>query len=194
MKKIITLILPLLVLTLAATSCDDTKSYAELLADENHLVNSFLAMHRVEESFPTDGSYEVGEDAPFYRVDEDGDVYMQVLQRGNGIIPETDDRVYFRYISYDLNYYVVGSDDNYGTGNANNIGNSEPTFFLLDNYTVTESTQYGTGIQIPVKLLGYDSKVNVLIKSQSGPSSYMSYVIPFLWTVSYYAPAGIDLN
>ncbi|WP_367617467.1 DUF4827 family protein, partial [uncultured Duncaniella sp.] len=49
--------------------------------------------------------------------------------------------------------------------------------------------QYGTGLQIPVKLLGYGCKVNVVIKSQAGPSSDMSYVVPFLYDVSYNKPA-----
>ena len=189
MKKIIRLLFPIVAMALATVSCDDTKSYAELLAEENQTVNRFLVQHRVEESFPED--FEVGENAPFYRVDGSGDVYMQVLERGNGTFPETNDRVYFRYTSYDLASYVVGG-ENHGSGNADNVGNTEPTFFLLDNYTVSESTQYGTGIQIPVKLLGFDSKVNIVIKSQVGPTAMMSYVIPFLYTVSYFAPAGLD--
>ena len=189
MNKIFRIFLPLVALALSVTSCEDTKSYAELLTDENHTVNRFLVQHRVEESFPED--FEVGENAPYYRVDESGDVYMQVLQRGNGTFPQKNDRVYFRYTNYDLNSYVVGG-ENHGSGNADNVGGTTATFFLLDNYSVSESTQYGTGIQIPVKLLGFDCKVNVVIKSQAGPTSMMSYVIPFLYTVSYYAPAGLS--
>lgn len=189
MNKIFRIFLPLVALALATVSCDDTKSYAELLTDENHVVNRFLVQHRVEESFPED--FEVGENAPFYRVDESGDVYMQVLQRGNGTYPESGDLVYFRYTSYELSSYVVGG-ENHGSGNADNVGASDATFFLLDNYSVSESTQYGTGIQIPAKLLGFDSKVNIVVKSQAGPTAMMSYVIPFLYTVSYYAPAGLD--
>ena len=189
MKKIIRVILPLIVAALSMVSCEDTKSYAELLAEENQIVNRFLVQHRVEEFFPED--FEVGENAPYYRVDSSGDVYMQVLQKGNGTYPQTNDRVYFRYMSYDLASYVVGG-ENHGSGNADDVGSTAATFFLLDNYSVSESSTYGTGIQIPAKLLGYESKVNIVVKSQSGPSSIMSYVMPFLYTVSYYAPAGLD--
>lgn len=189
MKKIIRVILPLIVAAISMVSCEDTKSYAELLAEENQIVNRFLVQHRVEEFFPED--FEVGENAPYYRVDSSGDVYMQVLQKGNGTYPQTNDRVYFRYMSYDLASYVVGG-ENHGSGNADDVGSTAATFFLLDNYSVSESSTYGTGIQIPAKLLGYESKVNIVVKSQSGPSSIMSYVMPFLYTVSYYAPAGLD--
>lgn len=189
MKRILRAIFPALALMFMLSSCEDSRSYAELLADENKLVNSFLAQHRVEESFPAD-SYEVGPNAPYYKVDEEGDVYMQVLRKGNGTKPAYGDRVYFRYMRYDLNYYVVGSDENYGAGNANNIGNTEATFFLFEDYSIQQSYQFGTGIQIPVGLLGYDCQVNVIIKSQSGPSNDMSYVVPYLYTISYYPPAG----
>lgn len=188
MKRQILSIFPILALLLAATSCSDSESYADLLNEENQLVNAFLAEHRVIEEIPADNNFEVGEDAPYYCVDDEGYVYMQVINKGSGEIPEKGDRVYFRYMRYDLNYYVVGSDDNIGAGNMDNM-NTEPTYFLFDDYEIQQSAQYGTGLQIPVKLLGYGCKVNVVIKSQAGPSSDMSYVVPFLYDVSYNKPA-----
>lgn len=188
MKRNILSIFPLLALLLATASCDDSKSYADLLNEENQLVNAFLAQHRVDETWPGPENCEIGPDAPYYRVDEEGNVYMQVLEKGNGTFPETGDRVYFRYLRYDLNYYVVGSDDNIGMGNMDNIGNTQPTYFLYDDFTIEQSSQYGTGLQVPVGLLGYDCKVNVVIKSQAGPSSDMSYVVPYLYTIKYLKP------
>lgn len=64
--------------------------------------------------------------------------------------------------------------------------NTEATFFLFDNTSVSQSTQYGTGIQLPMKFLGYNAKVNLVIKSQDGPTDEMSYVIPYLYTITYY--------
>ena len=189
MKLNILSILLLPALFLITSACSDSKSYADLLNDENQLVNAFLAEHRVVEEFPGIDDCEVGLDAPFYRVDDDGNVYMQVIRKGNGTFPEVGERVYFRYLSYDLNYYIVGSDDNIGSGNLNNTGNTTPTYFLYDDYTIEQSSQYGTGLQIPVGLLGYDSKVNVVIKSQAGPTATMSYVVPYLYEVAYYKPA-----
>ncbi len=43
MKRQILSIFPILALLLAATSCSDSKSYADLLNEENQLVNAFLA-------------------------------------------------------------------------------------------------------------------------------------------------------
>ena len=186
MKRQIISILSLLALLMAVSSCSDSKSYAELLNEENQVVNAFLAQHRVVETWPGVDNCEVGEDAPFYCVDDEGNVYMQVIRKGDGTFPEEGEHVSFTYLSYDLNYYVVGSDSNVGSGNLNSPGSSAATYFIFDDYTLEQSSQYGTGIQIPVKLLGFGSKVNVVIKSQAGPSAYMSYVIPFLYDIAYY--------
>lgn len=184
------LILPLIsaILLLAfATSCSDSKSYAELLTEENHTVNNFLSYQKLIDKIPTDTVFEVGPDAPYYQIDQEGDVYMQVLDPGTKERPSYNDKVYFRYIRYNLNSYVVGG-DNVGGGNADNM-NSGTTYFLFGNAYVESSTQYGTGIQLPMALLGYNCKVNLVIKSQAGPAADMSYVVPYLYTISYFKPA-----
>jgi len=63
-------------------SCDDDVSYAELLNQENYAVNNFLADQVVYLDIPADTVFEVGPDAPYYRLDEDGQLYMQVLKAG----------------------------------------------------------------------------------------------------------------
>ena len=67
---------------LMLASCDDNVSYAELLNRENLAVNNFLADQVVLLDIPADTVFEVGPDAPYYRLDEDGQLYMQVLNAG----------------------------------------------------------------------------------------------------------------
>lgn len=186
MKKLLSPIIMLLGLALGLTSCDDSKSYAELLQDENQAVNKFLVQYRVVETLPADGKFEIGPDAPFYRLDEENNVYMQVLSAGTDEKPEKNDRVYFRFTRYNMFYYVVGGDNTLlGTGNADGMNNAS-TYFLFDNLTVSESTQYGTGIQLPMKYLGYNAEVNLVIKSQDGPTDEISYVVPYLYHIRYF--------
>lgn len=176
--------------TIAISSCSDTKSYAELLNEENQCVNAFLAEHRVEDKIPADTVFEVGLTAPYYKLDEDGNVYMQVLDKGSDSRPEKGDKVYFRYMRYNLNYYdlSIEPDANTGTGNANNM-NNDPVFFLFDDYYTAQSYQFGEGIQYPMKYLGYSCKVNLVIKSQAGPENDMARVTPYLFSISYNKPA-----
>lgn len=187
MKSLYYILLSVLALV-GLSACDDSKSYAELLNDENKIVNVFLSQHRVVDHIPADSVFEIGPDAPFYCIDDEGDVYMQVLDKGDDQRAEEGDKVYFRYLRYILEYYVVGATDNVGSGNLDNMS-AEPTFFLFENYYLTASSQYGTGIQLPMRFLGYNSKVRMVIKSQAGPTADMSYVVPFLYEISYYKPA-----
>ena len=179
-------IVAVVAMTAGFSSCSDSKSYAELLTDENHQVNYFLSLHRVETEIPADNNFEVGPDAPYYKMDSDGNVFMQVLEKGTDVKPEANDRVYFRYIRYNMFSYRVGEDNSaIASGNANNMG-YVPVFFLLDNLTIQQSTQYGTGIQVPMHYLGYDAKVNLVVKSQVGATSEVADVIPYLYTISYF--------
>jgi len=187
MKHLFFPIMAVIGLALAFSSCNDSKSYAELLADENQAVNKFLVQHKVVDGLPADNNFEIGSDAPYYRLDAESNVYMQVLDKGSDEKPEKESRVYFRFLRYNLFYYIVGDDEYNATiaaGNADNM-NTQSTYFLFGNTTVSESTQYGTGIQLPLNYLGYGAKVNIIIKSQAGPSSDMSYVVPYLYTISY---------
>lgn len=169
------------------TSCNDSKSYAELLTDENHAVNNYLADHRVDNTIPTDSTFafETGEKAPYYRLDEDGNVYMQVVKMGTpGNYAKDDQIIYFRYTRYSLQGYVNGVLPE-GVGNENDMDYSS-TWFRYNNYSLYSSYQWGAGIQMPLKLVPIDSEVNIVIKSQYGIYDEMAYVVPFLYKVRYF--------
>ena len=139
----------------AFTACSDDETYAELLQKENMNVNRFLADHRVINEIPADTVFETGEDAPYYRLDEDGNLYMQVLDAGTkGDTVEYNELIYFRF----------------------------------NNYQTNSSYQNGVGVQMPLRYLPVDCEVNIVIKSQYGSPSEMSYVIPFLYNIRYFRP------
>lgn len=178
-----------LTLSFAVASCDDNKSYSELLTDENHYVNNYLADQRVIGEVPADSVFETGPDAPYYQMDEDGNVYMQVVDPGNmKQRPAKDDRVYFRFTRYNLSRYETGKEMT-GAGNSDDVAGENglgALYFIFDNYNAGTSSQYGAGIQIPMRYLGADAKVNLVVKSQYGFSNEIANVIPFLYEVSYY--------
>ncbi len=105
-------------IVLALCSCDDGKSYAELLREEDMYVNNFLADHTVAIGIPADTVFEYGPEAPFYRLNEDGTMYMQVLDPGTkGNMVKTNEQIYFRYTRWALSGY----DGTLGTGEGNNL-------------------------------------------------------------------------
>lgn len=181
---VIALLLPLFAAVMSS-SCSKRKSYAELLNDENYAVNSFLANHRVINSVPADSVFEYGENAPYYRLNEEGTLYMQVIDPGTRTDKAVyDELIYFRFMRTNLS-------ELWQTGESIPEGNDvdmsiEPTSFRYQNFTLQSYTTYGTGIQEPLKFLGIDCRVNLVVKSQLGLTSEISAVVPFLYNLRYF--------
>lgn len=184
-KKLVILSQLLLFLTSLA-SCHDGESYAEMLTDERRACNSYLAQFKVENEIPADTIFETGTDAPFYRIDPDGNVYMQVLRASDRVAdkPKDGENIYFRYTRYDIIYWKE-----YGTwtGEGNEADMSAPTtYFSYNNYTLASSAQYGFGVQMPLELVGVNCEVNLLIKSKYGVTNEIANVHPYLYHLRYF--------
>ena len=109
MKSKSILLLTLSLIALIVASCKDSKSYTELLQDEDKAVNSFLAYQKVINAIPADTIFEIGENAPYYRIDNDGNVYMQVLKAGDrkNNRAKNGQTIYFRYGRKSLRLHII---------------------------------------------------------------------------------------
>ena len=176
----------LAVAAMFASSCNDGKSYAQLLNEEDMYTNNYLADHYVELSIPEDTVFqtvaEVGSKAPFYRLDEDGMLYMQVINAGTkGNRVADDEQIYFRYMRFPLALYSNGPLPS-GEGNMITIS---PAWFRFNNFQLQTSYQWGQGVQMPLHYLPVDCEVNIVIKSQMGLSDETANVQPYLWHITY---------
>lgn len=169
-----------------AGACNDGKTYAELLSDENQTVNRYLADQRVVGSIPPDTVFEVGPDAPYYRLDEDGNLYMQVLEYGTpGNMAKSNELLYFRFSRYQLSDYQNGT---FSSSEGNDDVMNGNYSFRYGNYELQSSYSYGAGIQAPLEYLPVDCRVNIVIKSSYGAPGEMSNVVPYLYSLRYYRP------
>ena len=183
-------IVPSLLVGLAAvavSSCNDSESYSDLLKEEEKAANAYLANQRVEMSVPADSVFITGNDAPFYRMDEDGYLYMQVVNAGNKEDrPEINDQVYFRFTRWNLNNWY-SADVWQSEGNSDNMNNGlGATSFVFGNTSLANSALFGSGIQVPLYYLGYDSEVNLVLRSYYGFSTDASACVPYLVNVKYF--------
>ena len=181
-KYTLTAILLTATLTAMFSACDDGKSYAELLSEEDMYVNNYLCDHRIYLEIPEDSVFEYGVNAPYYRIDEDGMLYMQVINPGTeGNKVSDNEQIYFRYTRYPLSAYSNGK---LPTGEGNHI-TLNPCWFRYNNYIIESSYTWGYGIQRPLAFLAVDCEVNIVIKSQMGPTSEQAEVQPYLWHLTY---------
>lgn len=185
--KQILFVLGLLVGAMSLVSCENNRSYAELLSDERQACNAFLCNFRLAE-VPADSVFEVGDNAPFYKLDADGNVYMQVLKPGDrkNNKARTSQTIYFRYTRYNLiSWYTNNHQWTSSGGNADDMS-AATTSFQYNDFTRQSSQEWGAGIQMPLNYLGIDCEVNLIIKSQYGRSDEISYVIPFFYHLRYF--------
>lgn len=184
----ITMFISLLMLTL---SCSKSESYSELLREEEKAVNWYLAEHNVCNQLPEDPkdmitSETAGENAPFYRLDEDGYVYMQVVSANFDEMVEPGEVVYFRFNRQNLKYLYEGIDASID-GNSDYLSNGA-TKFVYKNTYLSSSTSWGTGIQMPMRYLGYNSEVNLVLRSYYGFTDEQSLCIPYIINLRYFKP------
>lgn len=188
MKTSIKILFALGVLMVATslTSCNSNESYANMLNDERHAVNAFMANFQIKD-VPADSVFEVGENAPYYKLDDEGNVYMQVLKTGDrkNNKARKSQYIYFRYTRYNLDYWY--NQDHYwvGSGNADDMS-ANTCYFLYNDYTLTVSSQWGYGLQMPLDYLGIDCEVNLVIKSQYGWTDEYTNVTPYMYHVRYF--------
>jgi len=177
----------LAVTLLAMCACNNDESYADRLNDERNAVNAYLANHRVVMNVPEDTVFEVGENAPFYRIDPDGNVYMQVLKAGDRINDraKVGEPIYFRFSRYNLATWYADGTWNLVNGNESTMDATSCTFNFSD-YSLPSSSQWGYGLQYPLLFLGVECEVNLIVKSQYGLTSEISYVTPFFFHVRYF--------
>ena len=171
---------------ISLSGCNDKKSYAELLTEENQAVNVFLSNQNVITSIPPDSIFEYVPDAPYYQLDDEGNLYMQVINPGDLKTKVSKDQlVYFRFTRWSLTLYAQTEELEDGYGNATDMSAGSASF-RYGNYTLTSSSQWGAGLQTPLTFLGLDCEVNLVVKSQYGLTSEIAQVIPYLYNVRYY--------
>lgn len=172
-------------LSFAAVSCDDDKSYTELLQEESFAVNRFLADQKVVGHIPKDSVFEVGSDAPYYQMDDEGNIFMQVLSKGTGPKVKASQAVSFRFTRYNLIYYTTEKGLDNAQGNENDLSQDD-TIFRYGDFSTSSSVAWGSGIQVPLAFLNLGCEVNLVLKSQYGWNSELSYVQPYLYHVRYF--------
>lgn len=157
----------------------------DLKKTEQRAMKKYLSKFYVVDELPTIDNIQVGSVAPFYKLNSEGTVYMQVIKMGSAPAATNGEKIYFRFMRYNLLSYLENGVLPQGQGNANDL--TEPTTFFEVGSDKPSTTQWGTAIQMPILLgLPIDSEVNLVVASEAGLTSEISGVVPFLYNIRYF--------
>lgn len=187
-----------LLIAFIGTGCSKSQSYSELLREEEKACNWYLSGHNVYEELPENSQDLItcetlddegnlwGDNAPFYKMDEDGYVYMQIVRADFYDMVSEGDLVYFRFVRENIKDLYQGIYNAPG-GNGDNLPNGTTSFVYKNTY-LSSSTTWGTGIQMPLQYVGYNSEVNLVLKSYYGFADEQAYCNPYIMNIRYFKP------
>ncbi|MEG0947849.1 MAG: DUF4827 family protein [Bacteroidales bacterium] len=180
----------------AFTSCDDNKTYAEKLADEKDAIKKFVAEQQIKATFVSEdqlATYQTDAAnwlpgtthfalSEWYKFDDN--LYMRINNYGDTTS---------MFIKKNLPDIVIRFDSCYNLLTYDNlsspfVGNENPTAnpWYLQAWNPNYAGQFGTGLEFPLRYLGNNGNVSLIVPSKLGLSGDTQSVTPYFYkTVTY---------
>ena len=198
MKKLAYLFLALFTLSIAFQACDDTKSYAEMLEDEDDAIAQFLR----------DSNITVISQSEFYANDSVTDlerneyvqlasgVYMQIISKGVDDLSDTvknNSIVLTRFYEYnilDKETFYSNLDIVYMVDAFRYVVNSSSIAGIFtEGYYMQNSTTGGTAVPagwlVPLEYVRNRAHVKLIVPSNMGSQYCLQAVIPCFYDIKY---------
>ena len=203
MKKLVLLFLSLLAFNFAFQACDDSKTYAEMLEEEDDAIAAFIRDNDIQvisqtEFFNHDSTTDVSKNE---YVQLSSGVYMQIVKKGiededgNLLNPndtvKNNDLILVRFMEYSI------LDKDTSLSNLNAVETVDEF-----KYTVTSSSiagiftqgymysYYGTSVPagwlVPLPYVRDMAHVKLIVPSKMGHSTAMQYVYPYFYDIKKY--------
>ncbi|WP_298653067.1 DUF4827 family protein [uncultured Proteiniphilum sp.] len=171
MKLFNSIILTLIGLLIIATSCNNTKSYADYLKDERKAIDLLIAKNNfsILRDFPADSVFGENE---FYK-DPNTGVYFNIIDLGDTIRPQWREKIYVRFKGL---HYFKGDD----TIRYSNYQSARPEEleYIGPVSSITRSGYANAGWAVPLSYVGHRGKVKLIIPFEMGASYDQSQYEP----------------
>lgn len=197
MKKLVLLFLSLLAFSFAFQACDDSKTYAEMLEEEDDAIAAFIRDNDIQvisqtEFFNNDSTTDVSKNE---YVQLSSGVYMQIVDKGSDNLADTvknNDLILVRFMEYSI------LDKDTSLSNLNAVETVDEF-----KYTVTSSSiagifmkggfmysYYGSSVPagwlVPLPYVRDMAHVKLIVPSKMGHSTAMQYVYPYFYDIKKY--------
>ena len=205
MKKLVYLFLALFAFSIVFQACDDTKSYAEMLEDEDDAIARFVR----------DSNITVISQSEFYQNDSVTDVsknefvqlasgvYMQIVDKG--VEDKTDTVKNNDIVLVRFSEYCMLEDADRGLTKGMTYSNLDVVYMVdafryvvstssiagifTEGYYMQGSTSGGTAVPagwlVPLNYVRNRAHVKLIVPSKMGTSSAVSNVIPYYYDIKY---------
>lgn len=177
-------------------SCDDGKTYAEMMEEEKKLIENFMkdSSFVVLDQFPQDTVFGKNE---FYRFD-DG-LHMNIIDRGSGASFEDGMEITVRFTEINLSSGVIISNMKSSSQGTNPdvfryqvSGSSKGGTFIYENdseyplmMTIYSSSSVPAGWLEPLDYLKDGASVKLIVPHKLGQSDASYYVYPCYYEIQY---------
>lgn len=199
MKKLLLLFFILLAVGFSFQACDDTKTYAEMLEEEDDAIADFINKEGIKvisqtEFFDNDSVTDV-EKNEFVQLSSG--VYMQIVDKGSDNPADTvrnNDVILVRFMEYSLldedttcsnlsyPYYV---DEFKYTVTSSSIAGIFTSGIFLATYGST-NTAVPAGWLVPLEYVRDGAHVRLIVPSEMGHNPAMQYVYPYYYDIRKY--------
>ena len=196
MKKLVLLFLSLLAFSFAFQACDDSKTYAEMLEEEDDAIAAFIRDNDIQvisqtEFFNNDSTTDVSKNE---YVQLSSGVYMQIVDKGSDNLADTvknNDLILVRFMEYSIldkdtslsNLNAVETVDEFKyTVTSSSIAGIFTQGYMYSYY----DTSVPAGWLVPLPYVRDMAHVKLIVPSKMGHSTAMQYVYPYFYDIKKY--------
>lgn len=197
MKKLTLIFLSLLTFGLAFQACDDSKTYAEMLEEEDDGIAAFIRDNNIKvisqtEFFNNDSTTDVSQNE---YVQLSSGVYMQIVDKGSDNPADTvknNDLILVRFMEYSIldkdttlsNLNAVETVDEFKyTVTSSSIAGIFTQGYMISYYS---STAVPAGWLVPLAYVRDMAHVKLIVPSKMGHQTAIQYVYPYFYDIKKY--------
>ncbi|WP_300812256.1 DUF4827 domain-containing protein [uncultured Bacteroides sp.] len=195
MKKLILSFFSLLVLTVAFQACDDTKTYAEMLEEEDQAIDDFIKENGIKVISQSEFYAQDSMTAENEYVRLASGVYMNIVDKGSEDRNDTvkaNDIVLVRFMEYSIldkdttlsNLNAPETVDEFRyTVSSSSIAGIFISGYMLSYYS---STAVPPGWLVPLSYVRDMAHVKLIVPSKMGHQTASQYVYPYFYDIRKY--------
>jgi len=186
MKKLALLFFSILAVGFVLQSCDNAKTYAEMLQDEKNAISGYIKKNKITVITPEEFAKDTVTAENEYVLFSNG-VYMNIVDRGSGASPASRDVILVRFTEFDImnDTTVLSNIDydqavdafDYTVSGTSAYGQFLPESFMYSAY----GSAVPSGWMVPLTYIKNMAHVKLIVPAKMGHTTAQQMVAPYFY-------------